>query len=113
MPERKWHVSCATAARQLENAVMVLEQFTTDAYPVHQRPEAWRDALRMHRLRPDMPSAAEPLYGTLTAGRTARGVGMARIASSPQTLQRLGNSNDAIWIALHLGGEAALQNGQQ
>ena len=92
---------------------MVLEQFTTDAYPVHQRPNAWRDALRMHRLRPDMPSAAEPLYGTLTAGRTARGVGMARIASSPQTLQRLGNSNDAIWIALHLGGDAAFHNGEQ
>ena len=91
---------------------MRLEQFTTDAYPVRQRPHAWREALHLHRLRPEM-AAAEPLYGTLTAGRTARGVGMARITSSPQTIQRLGNAADAIWLALHLGGDATLHNGQQ
>ncbi|MBC7730567.1 MAG: acetamidase/formamidase family protein [Bacteriovorax sp.] len=97
---------------------MRLEQFTTDSYPVHQRPHAWRDALHLHQLRPEMAHAqaqaqAAPLYGTLTAGRTARGVGMARITSSPQTIRRLGDAADAIWLALHLGGDATLQSGQE
>ena len=104
---------------------MRLEQFTTDAYPVHQRPHAWREALHLHRLRPEMAPAAEPLYGTLTARRTARGVEMARITSSPQTIQRLGcvanvsnaasaaNAADAVWLALHMGGDAALHHGRQ
>jgi hypothetical protein len=64
------------------------EQFSTDSYPVHQRPHAWRDALHLHSLRPEMVPAATPLFGTLTSGRTARGVGLARITSSPQTIQR-------------------------
>ena len=38
---------------------------------------------------------------------------MARITSSPQTIQRLGNAADAIWLALHLGGDAALHDGQR
>ena len=94
-------------------AKMQMEQFTTDAYPARQRPHAWREALQLHSLRPEMAAIAEPLYGTLTAGRTARGVGLARITSSPQTLQRLGNEADAIWIALHMGGDAALHDGRQ
>ena len=92
---------------------MQMEQFTTDAYPARQRRHAWREALHLHSLRPEMAHAAEPLYATLTACRTARGVGMARITSSPQTLQRLGNKADAIWLALHLSGDAALHDGQQ
>jgi acetamidase/formamidase/AraC-like DNA-binding protein len=92
---------------------MRLEQFTTDAYPAGQRPHAWREALHLHGLRPEMPSAAAPLYGTLTAGRTARGVGLARITSSPQTIQRLGSPADAIWLALHLGGDASFHDGRQ
>ena len=92
---------------------MRFEQFTTDSYPVHQRPHAWREVLQAHQLRPEMAPVEAPLYGTLTAGRTARGVGMARITSSPQTIQRLGDAADAIWLALHLGGDAALHDGQQ
>ena len=92
---------------------MQTEQFTTDAYPVRQRPLAWREALHLHSLRPEMEPTAEPLYGTLTAGRTARGVGLARITSSPQSIKRLGNEADAIWLALHLGGDAGLHDGQQ
>ena len=92
---------------------MQLDQFTTDAYPARQRPHAWREALHRHSLRPEIAAAAEPLYGTLTAGRTAHGVGLARIASSPQTIQRLGDQADAVWLALHLGGDAALHDGQQ
>ena len=92
---------------------MRLEQFTTDSYPVHQRPLAWREALQSHRLRPEMAPAAEPLYGTVTARRTGRGVEMARITSSPQTIQRLGAEADAVWLALHMGGDAALHHGRE
>jgi acetamidase/formamidase/AraC-like DNA-binding protein len=92
---------------------MDTEQFTTDAYPARQRPRAWCDALQLHSLRPEMSPAAEALYGTVTAGRTTRGVGLARITSSPQVIQRLGNESDAIWLALHLSGEASLRDGQQ
>ena len=102
-----------TLRKQPESAAVQFEQFSTDSYPVHQRPHAWRDALHLHRLRPEMAQAAAPLYGTLTAGRTARGVGLARITSSPQTLQRLGDPADAVWLALHLSGEAALHDGRQ
>ena len=87
---------------------MQTEQFTTDAYPSRQRTHAWRAALHLHSLRPEMAPSAEPLYGTLTAGRTARRLGLARLTSSPQTIQRLGNDTDAIWLALHVSGDAAL-----
>ncbi|MBK1616656.1 AraC family transcriptional regulator [Rubrivivax gelatinosus] len=92
---------------------MRVDQFSTDSFPVHQRHHAWRDALQQHRLQPELTAAAPPLYGSLTAGRTGRGVGLARIASSPQTLLRLGDEADALWLALHLGGEAALHDGRQ
>ena len=96
---------------------MQFDQFTTDAFPVHLRPQAWREALHLHRLRPDLGSAAgrtaAPLYGTLAAGQTRRGMGMARITSSPQTLCRLGDEVDAIWLSLHLGGDALLDDGSQ
>ncbi len=88
-------------------------QFSTDSYPVHQRPHAWRDVLQVHCLRPEMAREAAPLFGTLTAGRTGRGVGMAHIHSSPQTIQRLGTEADGVWLALHLGGDASLHDGRQ
>lgn len=93
-----------------------VDQFSTDAFPVHQRHHAWRDALQSHRLRSELAPQAPLLYGSLTAGCTTRGVGLARIASSPQRLTRLGEAGsgaDAVWLALHLGGEAVLHDGPQ
>jgi len=81
------------------NRAVRLEQFTTDSFALQQRPHAWRDALHVHQLRPEtalVQAQAAPLYGTLTALRTARGVGMGRITSSPQTIRRLGDAADAI-----------------
>lgn len=92
---------------------MRLEQFTTDAYPAGLRPLAWRQALHSHALKPELSPAAAPLHGSLTAVRTARGIGLTRIASSAQTIHRLGDPADAIWLALHLSGDAALQDGRQ
>jgi hypothetical protein len=49
-----------------------IEQFTTESYPVHQRAHVWREALKPHKLYPAIAvPTAVPLYGLLTAGRTA------------------------------------------
>ncbi len=88
-----------------------LEQFTTESYPVHQRPQAWRAALEPHQLRACETPSAAPLHGRLAAGRTARGVGLARVASSPQTLEPLHGDAGHVWIALLQAGEAHLQPG--
>jgi acetamidase/formamidase/AraC-like DNA-binding protein len=89
------------------------EQFTTESYPVYQRPQVWRDALALHQLRPAVVPDAAPLYGTLSAGATARGVGLLRIASSPQTITHLGHGADRVWLALHQAGEAMWHDGQR
>jgi acetamidase/formamidase/AraC-like DNA-binding protein len=89
---------------------MRFEQFTTESFPVHQRPLAWLEALKPHQLRPVTARDSTPLYGQLTSWLTAHGVRLARIASSPQTLERLGDASDQIWLALHLDGEAVLSD---
>ncbi|MFT4268741.1 MAG: acetamidase/formamidase family protein, partial [Xenophilus sp.] len=86
---------------------MRFKQFTTESYPVHQRLDVWREALSAHRLRPVLAAGSAPLYGTLTGGSTGRGVGLARIASSPQTLAHLRHDADAVWLSLHQAGEAS------
>ena len=53
------------------------------------------------------------LYGRLTSGLTARGVGLTRITSSAQTLERLGDACGQIWLALHLEGQAVLHDERQ
>ena len=64
---------------------MRLHQFSTESYPVQQRLHVWAEALDPLRLKPALMSGAPPLYATLSDGLTSRGVGLARIASSPQT----------------------------
>jgi acetamidase/formamidase/AraC-like DNA-binding protein len=92
---------------------MNFERFTTESYPAQQRPDAWRETLQSHRLQPDAGIHSSALYGTLVAGRTPRGMELARIASSPQTLERLGEGSDAVWLALHLAGNATLLDGDR
>lgn len=89
---------------------MHFEQFTTESFPVHQRPLAWLDALKPHQLRPVIAHDSKPLYGQLSSWLTTQGVGLVRIASSPQTLARLGDASDRIWLALHQDGEAVLRD---
>lgn len=95
---------------------MEIEQFTTESYPVNQRAHVWLRALRPHGLRPAIAtSTAVPLYGQLTARRTARGAGMVRIASSPQTLVRvheIEEAEDSIWLALHQIGHGVFHGGE-
>lgn len=106
---------------------MRIEQFTTESYPIHQRAQVWREALRPHQLQSAIASEASPLlapqiFGQLTAARTGRGVGLVRIASCAQTLAHAGGAadpdradrgGDAIWLALHQTGRAALHDGDQ
>lgn len=85
---------------------MRFSQFTTESYPVHQRLHVWKEALDPHRLRPEVASGAPPLYATMSGGLTSRGVGLARIASSPQTLAQVRTDAEQVWLALHRAGEA-------
>lgn len=86
---------------------MRFKQFTTESYPVHQRLRVWSEALSPHRLQPVLAFGAAPLYGTLADGRTSRGMGLARIASSPQTLAHVRGEADQVWLILHQAGEAS------
>jgi len=92
---------------------MLFEQFTTDSYPAPQRPRAWQKILQRHHLQPDVRTDSVRLFGSLTTGRTPRGVEMTRIASSPQKLERLGDASDSVWLALHLAGEVTLFDGDR
>ena len=85
---------------------MRLNQFTTESYPVQQRLHVWKEALDPLRLRPELASGGPPLYATLVGGLTSRGVGLARIASSPQTLAHVRTEAERFWLALHQSGEA-------
>lgn len=96
---------------------MEIEQFTTESYPVHQRAHVWREALKPHKLYPAIAvPTAVPLYGLLTAGRTAGGAALVRIASSRQTLTRVlenEEAEDRIWLALHQAGHGAFHDGER
>jgi acetamidase/formamidase/AraC-like DNA-binding protein len=92
---------------------MRYQHFTTEAYPIQQRQGAWRETLQRHHLLPQVSAGQAPLYGTLLAGQTPRGVELMRIASSPQTLGRLGNDSEAVWLVLHLAGNAMLSDGDR
>jgi acetamidase/formamidase/AraC-like DNA-binding protein len=95
----------------LWNRTMRFKQFTTESYPVHQRLHVWSEALSPHRLQPVLAAGHVSLYGTLSDGQTSRGVGLARIASSPQALTHLRSDADQIWVVLHQAGDASWSHG--
>lgn len=94
-----------------DRAHVQTKYFTTESYPVQQRPDMWREALEPHRLRPKLGDSRDPMHGTLLMGRSPRGVTMARISSSAQTLARLCEPAQEVWLALHIAGEAMLHEG--
>jgi hypothetical protein len=94
-----------------ESASVPIEQFTTESYPVPLRSRAWCEALLMHRLRSELAPTSTGLVGTVTSRRTVGGIGMARIASSRQLIHLAPEKKDAIWLAVHLDGEALLHDG--
>jgi acetamidase/formamidase/AraC-like DNA-binding protein len=104
-------MSCMHLSSNQESVSVPIEQFTTESYPVPLRLRAWCEALLMHRLRPETSPNSADMFGTLVSRRTVRGIGMARIASSPQAIHLVPEKKDAIWLALHLDGEAVLHDG--
>lgn len=92
---------------------MHVEQFTTEAFPTQQRPGAWQTILQRHHLQTAECTDPVQLFGSITTGFTARGVGLTRIISSPQKLERLGAACGSVWLALHLAGEATLFDGDR
>ncbi|WP_018915326.1 AraC family transcriptional regulator [Thiomonas sp. FB-6] len=87
---------------------MQTELFTTDPYPVQERPERWREALQPHHLRARMDTAREPLHATLLAARSPLGITMAAIRSSAQRLVRRAAPPQELWLCLHMSGPAWL-----
>ena len=85
---------------------MHTELFTTDPYPVQERPEKWREALKPHHLRARLEQAGEPMHATLLAARSPQGLTMASIASSAQRLLRRAAPSQEIWLCLHMAGAA-------
>ena len=86
---------------------MHTELFTTDPYPVQERPERWREALQPHHLRARLEQAGEPMHATLLAARSPQGLTMAAIASSAQRLQRRAAPSQEVWLSLHMAGAAS------
>ena len=107
------HKSCIVPENSPEKPSMLFEQFSTESYPAPQRPRAWQNILQRLHLQPDVRTDSVRLFGSLTTGRTPRGVELTRIASSPQKLERLGDASDSVWLALHLAGEATLFDGDR
>ena len=87
---------------------MHTELFTTDPYPVQERPEKWREALQPHHLRARLEPACEPMHATLRAARSPLGIAMAAISSSAQRLERHAAPPQELWLCLHLSGPARL-----
>ena len=104
-------MSCVHLAGNPESASVPIEQFTTESYPVPLRSRAWCETLLMHRLRFEAAPNSTGLFGTVTSRRTGGGIGMARIASSPQFIYLAPEKKDAIWLAVHLDGQALLHDG--
>ncbi|SCC91167.1 Transcriptional regulator, AraC family with acetamidase/formamidase activity [Thiomonas sp. X19] len=107
----KRHVSCCSHWVLREEPNVHTEYFTTESYPVQQRPMAWRETLQQHWLRPEMAGSGTPMHGTVLAGRSPQGIELARISSSPQTIERMVDHPDAVWLSLHIAGEATLFEG--
>jgi acetamidase/formamidase/AraC-like DNA-binding protein len=112
---------CPTRTSASPAPSVQFEQFSTEAYPVHQRQQRWREVLGQYQICPTLVREHPPLFGQLKSARTERGLGLARIASSPQTLAYLGSgawapgavarseSAGAVWVSLHLDGQALLR----
>lgn len=105
------HVSCCSQGILGKAFNVQTDYFTTESYPVQQRPSVWRETLLQHWLRPNLAGSGKPMHGTVLSGRSPQGIEMARISSSPQTIERLVDRSDAIWLSLHIAGEATLFEG--
>jgi len=87
---------------------MRLNRFTTDVYPVRERPSAWLETLKQHHFRSELGNPSNGMFGTLVTGETPQGIGLKQIAASPQSIARLRKTPGEAWLAFHVAGDACL-----
>jgi acetamidase/formamidase/AraC-like DNA-binding protein len=86
---------------------MVVQRFSTEAFPLAQRPAAWSEALRAVEL-----DAMEATGGRLALYHPAAGHDCVLMIAGPQSLLRVpGAKVDHAWLGLLLEGVAMLANG--
>ena len=94
---------------------MNIRHFSTDAYSLDRRRDAWRDAIAAHSIQASYPSdSEEPFYGHLSTVVSFAGVRFARARSRRQLLSEgFTERRDTIWLVQLVEGRASyLQDGE-
>ncbi len=94
---------------------MNVRHFSTDAYSLVRRREAWREAIAAHSIEVGYAAETdEPFYGHLSTVVSFAGVRFARARSRRQLLsERFTEQRDTIWLVQLLEGRATyLQGGE-
>ena len=88
---------------------MKVRQFSTDAYSLDTRREAWREAIGSHSISVGLPADdGSPFYGHLSTVTSFSGVRFARARSRRQVFEEsFSDSRDTIWLVLLLEGHAS------
>ncbi len=92
-----------------------IRQFSTDAYSLDRRREAWREAIGAHSIQASYPPEQdEPFYGHLSTVVSFAGVRFARARSRRQVLSEgFTERRDTIWLVQLLEGRASFpQDGE-
>ena len=86
-----------------------IRQFSTDAYNLEGRRDAWREAIAAHSIAVSFPPAGdEPFYGHLSTVVSFAGVRFARARSRRQVLREgFTEQRDTIWLVQLLEGRAS------
>lgn len=81
--------------------------FTTESYPIGQRPNAWQEALDRFAIRA-RPGTGD-VFGSVSSALSPQGIVFALVSSTPQDLhQRDDPRGGAIFLTLHIEGQATL-----
>ena len=86
--------------------------FTTDAYPLHARRAAWRDAMARLRLPVAAPPETDGSSASVTSLLTTTGMEFSVVRAGAQEIS--GRNSDqpaAVWLAALLEGSAVLNDG--
>ena len=88
---------------------MNIRHFSTDAYSLERRRNAWREAIAAHSIQASYPpDAEEPFYGHLSTVVSFAGVRFARARSRRQLLSEgFTEQRDTIWLVQLIEGRAS------
>lgn len=90
--------------------------FTTEAYPVGDRINAWRETLGKLSLHLTQLPDGDSLHGTVASALSPHGILFARISSGPQSFSYRDKEDErsgSICIALHMEGRALLLDAER